>query len=206
MTCPAGCACPESVLAEKRDCNDGAPPTKSRYFVGISPAVLFVATLSVLAFVGVALAAVVVAATQTLFFFALPLASAAGGAYLVAAPEGTPLGDDPTVLLLLRLAGGVAVAYAGSAMLVGRSGCAKIRSAHLALVSASLATLCAAFVADDSSTLAGEPCAEGAARWLGGGAVLAATSAVLAASGPAFSKKIQGGKPAEPSVLACSSW
>lgn len=202
MTCPAGCECPESVLAK----SDGSPPTKSRYFVGISPAVVFVASLSVLAFLAVALAAVVVAAAQTLFFFALPLASAAGGAFLVAAPEGTPLGNDPTVLLLLRLAGGVAVAYAGSAMLVGRSGCSKIRSAHLALVAASLATLSAALVMDDSSALAGDACAESAAAWLGGGAVLATASAVMTAAGPAFSKKIQGGKPAGPEVLACSAW
>lgn len=207
MSCTPGRECPESALAKNSACSDGAPPAKSRYFVGISPAVVFVATLSVLAFLAVALAAVVVAATQTLFFFALPLASAAGGAFLVAAPERTPLGGgDPTVLLLLRLAGGVAVAYAGSAMLVGRSGCAKIRSAHLALVAASLATLCGALVMDDSSALAGEACADSAAGWLGGGAVLAAASAVMAAAGPAFSKKIQGGKPAEPEVLACSAW
>lgn len=210
MTCPEGCECPESTLAKSGGNSDGvaaaAPPTKSRYFVGISPAVLFVATLSVLAFLAVALAAVVVAATQALFFFALPLASAAGGAFLVAAPERTPLGADPTVQLLLRLAGGVAIAYAGSAMLVGRSGCAKIRSAHLALVSASLATLSAALAVDDSSALAGDAGAERAAGWLAGGAVLAAASAVITAAGPAFSRKIQGGKPAEPEVLACSAW
>eukprot|EP00752_Nemacystus_decipiens_P005209 g4728.t1 len=207
MTCPPGCECPESTLAKNGGSDAGVPPTKSRYFVGISPAVLFVATLSVLAFLAVTLAAFVVAAAQTVFFFALPLFSAAGGAFLIAAPERTPLGGgDPTVLLLLRLAGGVVVAYAGSAMLVGRSGCAKIRSAHLALVSASMATLSAALFADGSSALAGKAGAEAATWWLTVGAVSAAASAVMTAAGPAFSRKIQSGKPAEPEVLACSAW
>lgn len=176
--------------------------------MGISPAVVFVASLSVLAFLAVALGGAVVAATQALFFFVLPLASAAGGAFLVAAPERTPLGgEDPTVLLLLRLAGGVAVAYAGSAMLVGRSGCAKVRSAYLALVAASLGTLAAAFAMDDSSELqldAAGGVGDRAAVLLGRAAALATVSAVMAAAGPAFSRKIQGGKPAEPAVLACS--
>ncbi|CAM9875495.1 unnamed protein product, partial [Hapterophycus canaliculatus] len=105
MTCPPGCACPESLVSK----SVGGDPVKSRYFVGISPAVVFVATLSVLAFLAVALGACVVSVTQAVFFFVLPLASAAGGAFLVAAPEMTPFGTDPTVLLLLRAAGGVAL-------------------------------------------------------------------------------------------------
>lgn len=199
MTCPPGCTCPESLLSK----GGAVEPVKSRYFVGISPAVVFVATLSVLAFLGVALGALVVAVTQAAFFFVLPLASAAGGAFLIAAPEMTPFGTDPTVLLLLRAVGGVALAYAGSAMLVGRSRCGKVRSAHLALVSASLAAVAAAFAVDDSSALAGEV-GDRTAVLVGRAAAAAAAGAVMTAAGPAFSRKIQGGKPAGPAVLTCS--
>lgn len=200
MTCPQGCQCPESKLAA------GADFEKSRYFVGISPAVVFVASLSALAFVAVAVGAVAVAALQALFFFALPLASAAAGAFLVAAPEMTPLGgDDPTVLLLLRLAGGVAVAFAGSAMLVGRCGCPKAKSAHLALVAASLGAMSAALAADDSSALAGaDGTGDRAAGLLARAAAAAAAGAVMTAAGPAVTKKLQAGKPAGPVVMTCS--
>lgn len=198
MTCPTGCQCPESKLGA------AAGVDKSRYFVGISPAVVFVASLSALAFFAVALGAVVVSATQAFFFFVLPLASAAGGAFLVAAPEMTPLGGaDPTVLLLLRLAGGVAVAFAGSAMLVGRCGCPKAKSAHLALVAASLGAMSMALAADDSSALA-DGAGDRAAALLGRAAATAAASAVMTAAGPTVSRKLQGGKPAAPAVLTCS--
>lgn len=198
MTCPPGCTCPESL--SKGD----APPSNSRYFVGISPAVLFVASLSMLVFSTIALGALVVAATHSFFFFVLPLAAAAGGAYLVAAPEATPLGNDPTVLLLLRVAGAVTIAYAGSAILVGRSRCGKIRLAHLALVAASLGAMSAAFVADDSSVLAGEM-RDKAAVLLGKTAAAAATGALMTATGPAFRRKLQSGKPAGPAKLTSSS-
>lgn len=198
MTCPTGCSCPESVLEKV-----GGAPANSRYFVGISPAVIFVASLSVLAFLAVSLGAVVIAATQTFFFFVLPLASAAGGAFLVAAPETTPLGTDPTVLLLLRAAGAVAIAYAGSAMLVGRSGCGKIRCAHLSLVAASLGAMSAAFAMDESSALAGEV-GDKAAVMLGRTAAAAVTGALMTAAGPAFRRKLQSGKPAGPSKMSCS--
>lgn len=176
--------------------------TKSRYFVGISPAVVFVASLSVLAFLAVTLAACVVAATHVTFFFALPLASAAGGAFLVAAPEMTPFGADPAALVLLRAGGALAIAYAGSAMLVGKCCPAKVRSAHLALVAAALGTMAAALVADESSALAGDV-GDKAAGALGRAAAAAAAGAVMSAAGPAFTSRIQSGKPAEPAVLSC---
>lgn len=196
MTSPTS-ACPGSLLEKV-----GAAPANSRYFVGISPAVVFVASLSVLAFLTVAVGAGVIAAIQTFFFFVLPLASAAGGAFLVAAPEATPLGTDPTILLLLRTAGAVAIAYAGSAMLVGRSGCGKIRCAHLTLVAASLGAMSAAFVMDDSSALAGEM-GDKAAVLLGRTAAAAATGALMTAAGPAFKRKLQSGKPEKPANLTC---
>lgn len=207
MTCPPGCQCPESL----KGCDSAVE--KNRYFVGISPAVVFVAGLSALAFLSVAAGAAIVAATHAFFFFALPLAAAAGGAFLVAAPETTPLGGagagaggDPTVLLLLRLAGAVSVAFAGSAMLVGRCGCPRVRSAHLALVAASLGAMSAALAADDSSALAAAAGGDGdvAAALLGRAAVAAAAGAVMTSAGPAVTRKLQAGKPAAPAVLACS--
>ncbi|CAM9177253.1 unnamed protein product, partial [Ectocarpus sp. 12 AP-2014] len=198
MACPTGKACSESLL----DMDKCTSSTKSRYFVGISPAVVFVASLSVLAFLAVSLAACVVAATHVTFFFALPLASAAGGAFLVAAPEMTPFGADPAALLLLRAGGALAIAYAGSAMLVGKCCPAKVRSAHLALVAAALGTMAAALVADESSALAGDV-GDKAAGALGRAAAAAAAGAVMSAAGPAFTRRIQSGKPAEPAVLSC---
>lgn len=193
MTCPPGCTCPESLLSNKS-------PEKSRYFTGISPAVLFVASLSLLGFLAVVLGAAVFAGIQLIFFFALPLAAAAGGAFLALAPEAVPLGPDPAVQLLLRALGAVAIAYAGGAMLVGRSRCAKARAAYLTLVAASLAAMTAAFTADKSSALAGEV-SESAALVLGRMTVAAVVGAILTATGPRVTKKIQSGKPGEPGML-----
>ncbi|CAM9317357.1 unnamed protein product [Scytosiphon promiscuus] len=88
-------------------------------------------------------------------------------------------------------------------MLVGRSRCGRVRSAHLALVSASLGAMAAAFAVDESSVLAGDV-AEEAALVLGRAAAAAAAGAVMTAAGPAFTRKIQGGKPAGPAALTCS--
>lgn len=195
MTCPPGCTCPESLLAK-------STPTKSRYFTGISPAVIFVASLSFLAFFTVVLGAVIVAAINTLLFFVLPLAAAAAGAYVVAAPETIPLGSDPALNLVLRAAGAVTIAYAGGAMIVGRSGCALVKSAHLMLVAGSLSAIVMAFALDDSSAFAEDGVSEKAAVALGSLAALAVTGAVMTAAGPAVSKRLQAGKPREP-VMTC---
>ena len=179
--------------------------SESRYFVGISPAVVFVASLSFLAFSTVVLGGLVIASVQFVFFLALPLASAAAGAYLVVAPETTPLGSDPAVLLLLRTAGAIAIAYAGSAILVGRSRCSKVKTAHLALVAASLGVMASAFATDDASVLAVDVSGR-AAGALGKIAVLAAVGAVITSSGPCVAKRIRGGKPAEPGPQCFGDW
>ncbi|CAN0543145.1 unnamed protein product, partial [Laminaria digitata] len=179
--------------------------SKSRYFTGISPAVVFVASLSFLAFFTVVLGGLVIAAVQFIFFLALPLASAAAGGYLVAAPETTPLGTDPTVLLLLRTAGAIAIAYAGSAILVGRSRCSKVKAAHLALVAASLGVMASAFAMDEVSALAGDVSGR-AARALGKMAAVAAVGSVMTSSGPCVAKAIRGGKPAEPGPSCFGDW
>lgn len=192
MSCQTSCAPSTSVLEK-------GTASKSRYFVGISPAVLFVASLSFFAFLTVVLGGLLIAAVQFVFFFALPLASAAAGAYLVAAPETTPLGTDPTVLLLLRAGGAVAIAYAGSAILLSRSRCSKVKAAHMVLVAASLGVMSSAFAMDGASELAGDV-SGAAASALGKLAVLAIVGALMTSSGPCVAKAIRRGKPAEPGM------
>lgn len=197
MTCPPGCTCPESMAMKNDHSNK-----KSRYFTGMSPAVIFVASLSGFAFLSVVLAASVVASIQAFFFFGLPLASAAGGAFLIVSPETTVLGSDPAVALLVRAVGAIALAYAGGAMLVGRSGCPKSKSMHLTLVAAALGSLTVAFSSvDTGSALAEEMSSEKAAVFLGRMTVAAVTGAIFSAAGPRVKKKLQSGKPGEPAVL-----
>lgn len=179
--------------------------SESRYFVGISPAVVFVASLSFLAFSFVVLGGLVIAAVQFIFFLALPLASAAAGAYLVVAPETTLLGSDPAVLLLVRTTGAIGIAYAGSAILVGRSSCSKMKAAHLVLMAASLGVMASAFATADASVLAGDVSGK-AAGALGRLAVVAAVGAVVTSSGPSVTKRIRGGKPAEPGPQCFGDW
>lgn len=192
-TCPPACTRPESVL--EKDC-----PKTSRYFVGFSPAVIFVASLSFFAFLAVVLGGAIVAAIHISFFFVLPLAAAAGGAFLVAAPEMTPLGTDPAVRLLLRVVGAIAIAYAGGAMLAGRSGCSRARAAHLTLVAGALAAMTAAFAMDDGSALAGET-SDKIASMLARATAVATAGVVMTAAGPRVTKKIECGKPGEPAAV-----
>ena len=192
MTCPPDCTCPESELAKQQ---------KSRYFVGITTPVIFVAFLSFLAFVGVVLGGCLVAGLQVFFFLVLPLASAGAGAFLVAAPQMTLLGSDPTVTLLLRAAGGLSIAYAGGALLVSRSSCAKMRGLHLVIVASVLGAIAAAFAADEGSDLAGEVSPK-AACVLGKMSLAAAATAAMTIFGPILKKKIESGKPSKPG-MAC---
>lgn len=175
---------------------------KSRYFTGMSPAVIFVASLSAVAFLVVVLGASVVASIQAFFFFALPLASAAGGAFLIVSPESTPFGSDPAVALLVRAVGAIALAYAGGAMLVGRSACSKSRTMHLALVAAALGSLSVAFGSlDAGSALAEDVSSDKTAAVLGRMTLAAVVGAIFSASGPRVTKKLQSGKPGEPAIL-----
>lgn len=171
---------------------------------GLTPAVLFVAALSSLAFVGVVVAAAVVAAVQAFFFFILPLAAAGGGAFLMVSPDMTPLSSaTPTVLLLVRVLGGLALAYAGGAMLVGASGCPKSRCMHLKLMTAVLGSLTLAMSAADDAEVPGEFRAA-AGYYLVRMTGAALIGAFITAVGPGVTKKIQAGKPGSPQMLVCS--
>lgn len=170
---------------------------KSRYFVGLTTPVLFVAFLSVSAFFGVVLGAFIIAGLQAFFFFVLPLASTGVGAYLIAAPETTVFGSDPTVTLLLRAVGALSIAYAGGALLVGRSSCSKMRTMHLVVVAAVTGTIAAVFASDDGSVVVAEVSSK-VACVLGLTSLAATASAVMTAYGPTLKKTIESGKPSEP--------
>ena len=170
---------------------------KSRYFVGLTTPVLFVAFLSVLAFIGVVLGASIIAGLHAFFFLVLPLVSTGVGAYLIAAPETTVFGSDPTVTLLLRAAGALSIAYAGGALLVGMSSCSKIRTMHLVVTAAVTGTIAAVFASDEGSVVAAEVSTK-AAGILGLMSLAATASAAMTAYGPILKKKIESGKPSEP--------
>lgn len=190
--------CSTSASPCKTGC---AGEEKSRYFTGMSGSVIFVASLSAAAFASVVAGGLFVAALQAFFFVVLPLASAAGGAFLIATPDVTPLGgEDPTVLLLVRVGGALALAYAGGAMLVGASGCAKTRSVHLGLMTAVLGTLTAAVAgAGDVEGLSSEM-RETASAAFGRMALAAAAGSVMSAAAPSVTKKIRAGKPGSPMI------
>lgn len=177
----------------------------SRYMPGMSPAVVFVATLSSVAFVGVVLVAAVVAAIQAFFFLVLPLAAAGVGAFLIASPQVSPLASSPsneTVLLLVRALGALALAYSGGAMLVGASGRSQARCMHLKLMTAVLGALTFAVSQADEAALSAELRAE-AGFYLVRMTFAALVGSAIAAAGPLVTQKIQAGKSGSPGML-CS--
>lgn len=171
---------------------------------GLTPAVAFVAALSSVVFVGVVIAAAFVAAVQAFFFFLLPLAATACGAFLMASPDLNPIGSsNPIVLLLLRILGALALAYAGGAMLVGASGCPKSRCMHLKLMTAVLGALTLVVWAAGDAELPADFRAS-AGFYLPRMTAAALAGAIMTAAGPSVTKKIQGGKPGSPAKLVCS--